>query len=148
MQTGFDTSHHVLPICTKVLQQAIIDGAFIAIAQYYRFGKTHPELTRLLKGVSHTQYGFCLANKNDKESSITRLLYDRNIRVSVVYVCGVNTGACVRSTVDGLACNHPEKTIIVLSDVCSDVDISWHQYALSQMTKNYHNVILDKYART
>jgi nicotinamidase-related amidase len=148
VQLGFESAAQVAPICAQAVQTAIDHGAFIAIAQYYRFGKTHPEITNILKGASPAQYGFCMANKNSKESSITRLLYDRNIQVMTIYVCGVNTGACVLNTVDSLSKAHPEKNINVLSNACADDTIAYHQYGLSQMEKNYHNVILDVYSLT
>jgi len=145
VQQGFSSAAQVASMCAYAVQQAVQHGAFIAIAQYYKYGKTHSVITDILKGVSPAQYGFCMANKDNKESSVRRLLYDRNIQVNSIYICGVNTSACVLCTVDALSKIHPEKTIMVLTKACGDVSDFYHQHGLSLMKKNYRNVILDVY---
>lgn len=141
VQTGFDNAHKVVNECAELVRQAVNDGAFIVVAQYITYEKTYSEITKLFQQVPRDQYGFCWANDNSKSHVITRLMFDNNVHTGDIVVCGINTGACVQSTVGNLSYDHPEKRITVLEDACADGSDFWHQEGLSTM-KKYDNVYI------
>lgn len=52
-----------------------------------------------------------------KQACLNRLIMPKKIRV-----CGVNIGACVRATVDGLVAEFSDAVIQVVRKACNDVD--------------------------
>lgn len=138
MQSKFSASEAVLDNCVRLVCQAIKDGAYIAVAQYRNYGKTHSKILDCLKGwgPSPADFGFCHSAYDDKSHVITNLMYKNNVHTGKVVFCGVNTDACVASTVEGFAKLHPEKQLVVIADACA-----------ASGGKMWHHVGLDKVRR-
>ncbi len=119
MQPNFGCSNNpkTLDAVADLINNAKHDNAFIVYAQYMRQGKTHTNLVKLTNG--YINRSFAVANRNDKSGAILTRLVKRQVRSDLVKVCGVNTNACVRATVEGLSNELKEWSIQVIKKACN-----------------------------
>lgn len=87
-----------------LIKQAMEDKAFIVFAHYEGCGPTHPHLTHPTRDYPYVDQ--CWANQNDKSTAVMRLIQKHEIEYDRILVTGVNTDACVKSTVEGLIDYH------------------------------------------
>ena len=114
----------------RLVRTAIFDRAYIVVAQYKGYGETVPSIMRLLHGYPHR--GICQASRDDKSIVITRLLKGRRARAQYFKICGVNTDACVYSTVKGLH-RRSRQPLYVVGRACHTANEYMHTVALRAM---------------
>ncbi len=122
MQPTFSASNddETLENVKDLIVGAKNDKAYIVLAHYMKFGKTHDKLLTLVEKYKHKSLVY--ANKNDKSGAIMTKIIKKRIRAPYMKVCGVNTDACVQASVKGLSRKLPEWNIKVIKDSCNS---SW-----------------------
>lgn len=141
VQQGFATANKVVHQCTELVKTAINDGAFIVVAQYIKYGNTYSDITNILITYAHPQqYAFCWANEDSKYTVVNNLLYRYNIHTNHLVFCGINTSACVRSTVTDFSQYHSEKNLSVVQSACADFSVEWHKAAIKDINRKCDNV--------
>ena len=133
---GFSNSNLIIDNVLQLVRQAIIDKAFIVIAQFKGCGNTHTNLITAMQTYPYKEYVW--HNKNDKSKPIQEVLYSLNIFVRQIKVCGVNTEYCVKDTVHGLAKKF-HIPIKVIEKACNGTDRIIEE-ALHKMRTFYRNV--------
>jgi hypothetical protein len=119
MQEQFDASRDKNTIRTiqKMITDAKRDGAFIIIAHYMRCGQTRPEIRKMIQGYPYADS--CYSNQDDKSQAIYTKLLRYGIQTDIFKICGVNTEACVMSTIFGLTDLYPNTHILVSFNGCN-----------------------------
>ena len=109
---------------------------------------TEEEVFNVPKGMSRTQYAeykslknLEIANKNDKSDAIMTKILKKQLRTSIIKICGVNTDACVMETVRSLSEKLPECDIQVIKNACNSLSMYNHNYGLNEMAL-LNNVII------
>lgn len=143
MQTKFNSSNdkNTISEVNKLILQAKTDKAFIVIAQYMNFGKTHKEFNTLVK--KYKPHAYAIANQCDKSRAIETKLLSHRARAPFIKVCGVNTDACVQSTVKGL-CKiiMPDMKIQVVKNACNACCNVCHRNGINIMSKLPNVVVI------
>ena len=131
---GFNNSNLIIENVLHLVREAIINKAFIVIAQFKRCGETNINIINELHNYPYKEYVW--HNKNDKSKPIKEAL--KNIFVREMKVCGVNTEYCVKDTVHGLAKKF-HIPIKVIEKACNGTDRIIEE-ALHKMRTFYRNV--------
>jgi nicotinamidase-related amidase len=131
---GFNNSNLIIENVLHLVKEAIINKAFIVIAQFKRCGETNINIINELHNYPYKKYIW--HNKNDKSKPIQEAL--KNIFVREMKVCGVNTEYCVKDTVHGLAKKFHIR-IKVIEKACNGTDRIIEE-ALHKMRTFYRNV--------
>lgn len=127
MQYEFDTAEKVVdPVCDAV-RQAKAEGRQIVVVEYKCWGhwpneqecacRTYTQITSLLEGYENLI--FVTKEYDGGGREIKEAVIDFP---SIVDVCGVNIGACVRDTVEQLARLAPDSEFILLEKACNGWD--------------------------
>ena len=135
---GFSNSNIVLDPVMRLVNRAMVDQAFIVIAQYKGCGATHGLILDRVKHYAHKAYVW--HHKNDKSKVIQEILKARQIFVRQIKVCGVNTEYCVKDTVHGLAKKF-SMPIKVIENACNGTDRTVDE-AIQKMKTFYRNVVV------
>jgi len=117
---GFNNCNLIILPVVQLVRKAIVDTAFIAIAQFKGCGETHALIVQELQHYQHT--GFIWHNKNDKSLPLQQELNRQRVFVRELRVCGVNTEYCVKDTVHGLAKKYHQIYIKVMENACNGTD--------------------------
>jgi nicotinamidase-related amidase len=133
---GFSNSTLIIENVLHLVREAIIDKAFIVIAQFKGCGETHINIINEIQKYPYKEYVW--HNKNDKSKPIQEILNLINIFVRQMKVCGVNTEYCVKDTVHGLAKKF-HIPIKVVEKACNGTD-RIIEAALHKMRTFYRNV--------
>ena len=133
---GFNNSNLIIENVVDLVRAAIVDKAFIVIAQFIRCGETHLSIINELQHYPYKEYVW--HHKNDKSKKIQEVVNRRNIFVRQIKVCGVNTEYCVKDTVHGLAKKF-QIPIKVIEKACHGTD-RIIEAALHKMRTFYRNV--------
>ena len=133
---GFDNSESIIENVLQLVKTAIINKAFIAIAQFKGCGETHIRIIHEIQKYPYKKYIW--HNKNDKSKPIQEALTSLNIFVRQIKVCGVNTEYCVKDTVHGLSKKF-HIPIKVIEKACNGTDRIIEE-ALHKMRTFYRNV--------
>jgi nicotinamidase-related amidase len=80
-------------------------------------GDTHYKIARELNGYGRD--AFVVKHKDDGSPQIVHAIENYGFNRNNIYVCGVNTCACVYATVSGLAKRLPASAVYILADACS-----------------------------
>ena len=131
---GFSNSKLIIENVLDLVREAVVDKAFIVIAQFKGCGETHINIINELQKYPYKKYVW--HNKNDKSKPIQEAL--KNIFVRQMKVCGVNTEYCVKDTVHGLAKKFPIP-IKVIEKACNGTDRIMEE-AIHKMRTFYRNV--------
>ena len=131
---GFNNSNLIIENVLELVREAIVNKAFIVIAQFKGSGETHIKIINEIQTYPYKKYVW--HNKNDKSKPIQEAL--KNIFVRQMKVCGVNTEYCVKDTVHGLAKKFPIP-IKVIEKACNGTDRIIEE-ALHKMRTFYRNV--------
>jgi nicotinamidase-related amidase len=133
---GFSNSKLIIENVLQLVREAVIDKAFIVIAQFKGSGETHINIINEIQSYPYKEYIW--HKKNDKSKPIQEVLKTRNIFVRQMKVCGVNTEYCVKETVHGLSKkNHI--SIKVIEKACNGTDRTIEE-AIHKMRTFYINV--------
>ena len=133
---GFSNSTLIIDNVVHLVREAIVDKAFIVIAQFKGCGETNINIIHEIQKYPYKKYVW--HNKNDKSKPIQELLNSLNIFVRQIKVCGVNTEYCVKDTVHGLAKKF-HIPIKVIEEACNGTDRIIEE-ALHKMRTFYRNV--------
>jgi len=133
---GFDNSNLIIENVLQLIREAIVNKAFIIIAQFKGCGETNINIINEIQKYPHKKYIW--HNKNDKSKPIQEILNSLNIFVRQIKVCGVNTEYCVKDTVHGLAKKF-HIPIKVIEEACNGTDRIIEE-ALHKMRTFYRNV--------
>lgn len=120
MQPYFSASQNPLTIeaCQLEIIKAIKNGYYIFFVEWEGEGATDNRLTSLTE--SYSKVHFIFKNQDEGSSVIMRKVYDLGIVNSKFKVCGVNTDACVKTTVIGLAeYGRAGRPVEVISKACN-----------------------------
>lgn len=150
MQPKFRASNNLrcLNNCAREIRKAIRNGNRIIFVEYNGEGTTHAPLIQLVKKVDDYGYllsyypKYSLVGKTDDDGSQEIINHLRSMKRYGPYsfiVCGVNTDACVRKTVHGLAARRGV-TITVVKDACNQPR-EWSNPPFDKMM-NARNVVL------
>ena len=141
MQPTFFTSNYqpVKDAVEDLILKAIDDGAYIIIAHFMKYGKTHNNLLNLVR--NYKDRSLVYANKNDKSDAIMTKILKKQIRTSFIKVCGVNTDACVQATVTGLSKTLPDFQIEIIKNACNSYSQYDHNFGINEMAL-LNNVII------
>ena len=133
---GFNNSKLIIENVLQLVKKAIINKAFIVIAQFKGCGETHINIINEIQKYKYKKYVW--HNKNDKSKPIQEVLISLNIFVRQIEICGVNTEYCIKDTVNGLAKKF-HIPIKVIEKACNGTD-SIIKEALHKMRTFYRNV--------
>jgi len=133
---GFDNSNLIIENVLELVREAIVNKAFIVIAQFKGCGETHITIVNEIQKYPYKEYVW--HNKNDKSKPIQEALNNLNIFVRQMKICGVNTEYCVKYTVHGLAKKF-HIPIKVIENSCNGTDRIIEE-ALHKMRTFYRNV--------
>jgi len=133
---GFSNSNLIIENVLHLVREAIVDKAFIVIAQFKGCGETHINIINEIQEYPYKEYVW--HNKNDKSKPIQEVLKSLNVFVRQMKVCGVNTEYCVKDTVHGLAKKF-HIPIKVVEKACNGTD-RIIEAALHKMRTFYRNV--------
>jgi len=133
---GFCNSNLIIQNVLQLVKEAVVDKAFIVIAQFKGCGETHINIINEIQHYPYKKYVW--HNKNDKSKPIKEALNSLNIFVRQLKVCGVNTEYCVKDTVHGLAKKF-HTPIKVIENACNGTDRIVEE-ALYKMRTFYRNV--------
>lgn len=155
MQKEYPASELVVNQVVKEVRKARRKGEWIMLVEYDESGRTMYRITRELKGYNKVKkvtkvvdngayailWGLTIPYKATLSSwkSLNKPTPPR--RISHIKVCGVNTNACVISTVEGL--RYLDCKITVLSKACANIfdgkskeyNQVAHEHALKTMKK-------------
>lgn len=131
---GFTNSNLIIENVLDLVREAIVNKAFIVIAQFKGCGETHINIINAIQNYPYKKYIW--HNKNDKSKPIQEVL--KNVFVRQMKVCGVNTEYCVKDTVHGLSKKF-HIPIKVIEKACNGTDRIIEE-ALHKMRTFYRNV--------
>lgn len=134
--TEFYNANIVIKKVMQLIHAAILDQAFIVIAQFKGAGETHPSIRQALSNYPYKAYLW--HTKCDKSRPIKAALVSRRILVRQLKVCGVNTEYCVKDTVHGLSRKF-YAPIKVIENACNGSDRTVAE-AIHKMRTFYRNV--------
>lgn len=103
MQHSFSASQHLPTIeaCQEEIKKAIKNNEYIFFVEYKGEGATDSRLTDLTKKYSNVY--FIQKRADDGSAEIMSKVYSLGIVNSKFRICGVNSDACVKFTVESLA---------------------------------------------
>ena len=133
---GFVNLNLIIENVLQLVREAIVNKAFIIIAQFKCCGETHINIINELQKYPYKEYIW--HNKNDKSKLIHEVLNRLDIFVRQMKICGVNTEYCVKDTVPGLAKKF-HIPIKVIEKACNGTDRIIEE-ALHKMRTFYRNV--------
>ena len=133
---GFNNSNLIIENVVQLVRAAVVDKAFIVIAQFKGCGETHVNIVRAIEKYPYKEY--VCHHKNDKSKPIKEALNRHSIFTRQMKVCGVNTEYCVKDTVHGLAKKF-YIPIYVIEKACHGTDRIIAE-ALHKMRTFYRNV--------
>ena len=133
---GFSNSNSILENVLHLVREAMVNKAFIVVAQFKGCGATQITIINALQQYPYKIYLW--HTKNDKSKPIQEVLNTLNIFVRRLKVCGVNTEYCVKDTVHGLAKKF-QVPIQVIENACNGTDRTVEE-ALYKMRTFYRNV--------
>lgn len=99
------------------IRQAIQNGYFIVILEYLDCGRTIGSLMKELEGYS--DYKVVTKSRDDGSEEVKKACDVRGLAPANISVVGVNTGACVRQTVEGLCRKYPASLVSVIAKACN-----------------------------
>lgn len=138
MQPGFEAAKDSLTIYAvrKQVKAAMALNLRIVLVEYdaHEMGHTLPEIMQLVEGYKHllvASKSICRSlSKDDGSLAILKAIYASGIMTEDFILCGVNSDACIKDTVNGLVQWLPQCRILLPQDACNSVngkDCSvWH----------------------
>jgi len=119
MQPKFRTSGPVLEEVARHVLEAKAALCPVVFLQYKHFGPTHKRLFELMEH-SPQLYAVHRKGTNDGSEAVAHACQSRGFATSRFRLVGVNTHACVKSTVVGLSRRFTESIVEVATQACND----------------------------
>lgn len=119
MQAQFRASEDKRTInnCKKQIRTAIKDRAAIIFVEFNGFGPTLPELTKLTEKYNRSFH--ITKSYDDGSRQLKNFLLTHRVSKKNLKFCGVNTNACVLSTVYGTHLKLRDSNLTVIADACN-----------------------------
>lgn len=150
MQPEFDAAHNKSLLAkiirkirlAKMLGYGIVVVEYGRAEQYEKFtgGDTDYRITRELAG--YGRKAFVVKHIDDGSPQVIEALNHYGFNRKNIYVCGVNTCACVYATVGGLARKLPFSSVYVQADACSCGCSCDVRFQVTNLRQRYDNVCL------
>lgn len=133
--TGLDKA--VRDNCIVQIKRAIKDRAAIIFVEYNGYGPTHQDLKDVIRKAAYDRLYVVYKSTDNGGKEISQLIKKRHLAASRIKVCGVNTDACVHSSVLGLRKHLSASKIEVIADACASATYfkNGHQNGLKKMSK-------------
>jgi nicotinamidase-related amidase len=132
MQKAFYTSGAILEDVLEEVKATMKKREWIVFLQYKGNGKTIVSLRNLVK--DYPRKAFVTKSHDDGSYWLFARIEQLNLRPRKFRVCGVNTNACVKRTVFGLAMRS-DIPIEVMKNLCNAKNEDWHNTGLHYMKK-------------
>lgn len=122
MQPKFASANHrrVIRNVKREISQAIADNADIVVLEYKYHGQTNRSIAKMVR--SYDRGYFVMKLCDDGSIPLSQVVEIHNLSTNFRFV-GVNYGACVRRTIDGLV-SIGYNDIVVVEDACNQ-PIDW-----------------------
>lgn len=127
--------------CIREIEKAIRDKAVIIFVEYQHHGPTLPILTDVVKKANYRRVHYLTKEVDDGSTQVIELLREKHLPILNLRVCGVNTRACVYTTIRGLSLKLPNSTIKLISDACNCFNEKTHLMGLVAI-RYYPNTVL------
>ena len=161
MQPFFDTANdpNTIKEVIKLVKQANKRGSPIIVVEYndlYEEIEHNCTIASIMTEVKKNKHFIIVSkDRDDGSQEIIQAAKDHGISLKYTQICGVNTGACVRSTVEGLAGCKPNYTFEIVSAACNapwcrisdeakntdDSRRKCNQSEIESMRVFYHNIV-------
>lgn len=132
MQDAFKASRNVLDGVEAEVKKAVRNKEWIIFLEYFGDGPTHYRLKKAVKG--YKRKSFVKKDADDGSWRLIRRMDRLQLFPPRIRVCGVNTNACVKKTVFGIAARLDTK-LVILQDLCSASTKKWHNAGIRFMQK-------------
>lgn len=101
----------------------------IVILEYAKYPKTHERLLQMVDG--YDKLAIETKPENDGSTELLEACIGNEYFQNVYRICGVNTLACVQSTVLGIADRLEDSRVEVVKNACNDETGAnvWHKFA-------------------
>lgn len=121
-------SHTLIDRILEQIEKSKMHKDIITVTEFCGRGETDSRILRSLEGYNRCHH--TLKWNPDGSEDIFKILKNYPaIDTEKIYVCGVYTHCCVRSTARGLAEKLENSTVVVLEDASND---NWYEGSLSQ----------------
>lgn len=119
MQKSFRAAHnpYTLNNVVREIKKSRLHKSGIVIVQYDQGGILLNEIHKAVKNYNNVD--FVIKNSDDGSDEVCNSIMDNFFDYQKLRVCGVNTDACVQSTVEGLSEKLPNATIELVADACN-----------------------------
>ncbi len=146
LQTGFDASYDkkLLKTVSNQIKKARSENIPIISLEYINDGDLQPILQNELEGYNKKYTVEKRVNNGGPE--VVQVLEKLSILEADLYVCGVNTSACVISTIRWIQ-TESKHNINVIENGCNDQDRDWHKTYIERMI-NEHKIKLIRSKRS
>ena len=146
MQSEFKAANDTTVVANVILEikKAKQNNQHIFVVEYWEEGDTHKSILKELKDYQNTH--FVTKYEDDGSDKIKNYLFQNNIDIKHFMVCGVNTCACVASTVKGLIENY-NKICTVIEKACNCITTNHNHNGLRpiEVRDNFDNEEYDRY---
>lgn len=139
MQPGFTASLHLatlLQVERRIVEAKSHGWAIVVLEnESHLHGHTHEQLLKHLAG--YKRYVVVPKSDDDGSREVIDACVQAGFDLNFVEVCGVNTDACVKKTVEGLIVKSPLSSILVFRKACySDTpDGMWSDFPVARNLK-------------
>ena len=131
MQSRFPSSQNNDTIAgvLRLIAKAIERNWPVILVEFYAHGPTDERITDALNGYAGL---VCEVKRNeDGSEEIWESCVEHELPGSRFVICGVNTHACVKDTVFGMARLMPDSVIEIIQDACNcDTGWGWDRFLL------------------
>lgn len=131
MQARFPSSQNTDTIAAvlRLIAKAIERNWPVILVEFYAHGPTDERITDALTGYAGLVREF--KYNEDGSEEIWEACVEHELPGSRFVICGVNTHACVKDTVFGMARLMPDTAIEIIQDACNcDTGWGWDRFVL------------------
>jgi hypothetical protein len=121
MQSDFPAARNSRTVASvkEEIRLAVQNGHFIVILEYFGCGQTNSSLMKELQG--YKNYRVVIKSDNDGSAEVKEACEKMGLAPAKFNVVGVNTDACVESTVTGLTSKYPTSLVAVIAKACNTI---------------------------
>ncbi len=131
MQARFKSSQNSATIAgvLRLIAYAIARHCPVIVIEFYAHGPTDERIMNMLRNYDRCIVEFKFTEDGSEE--LWEACVEHELPGSRFVVCGVNTHACVKETVNGMARLMPDSAIEVVKDACNcDTGRGWDEFFL------------------
>lgn len=120
--------------CKKEIKRAIRNKANIIFVEYKNYGSTIPSIKKMVTSVKYDKSHLVIKESDDGSQELLCFFKHAKLRTNHIKVCGVNTDACVLSTVKSLAKRLKRSKLEILSKACNSTYNDYHLNGLRNLS--------------